>query len=247
MAPDADEQLARGFPATRHSALAAIRTGDAEKRRRALSSVAAAYWRPVYGYLRLHWRKPHEEASDLTQDFFAHALEKDLLARFDPARARLRTFLRACIDRVAAEDGRAARRLKRGGGAEPVGFDFEVARAAIENAASTAEAPDVLFEREWARGMFAAGLLRLRELCAREGKSQHFALLEQYDLGAGPERPSYADLARQHGIAATDVTNRLAWARRKLREVLLELLRESTGSESELREEARALLGLDGP
>ena len=105
-----DEHLARGFPATRHSALAAIRAGDPEERRRALSALATAYWRPVYGYLRLHWRKPHEEAADLTQDFFAHALEKDLLVRFDPARARLRTFLRACIDRVAAEDGRAARR-----------------------------------------------------------------------------------------------------------------------------------------
>src|SRR5438128_11279475 len=58
-------------------------------RRRALSALATAYWRPVYGYLRLHWRKPHDEAADLTQDFFAHALEKDLLARFDPARARL--------------------------------------------------------------------------------------------------------------------------------------------------------------
>ena len=245
MARNADEHLARGFPATRNSALAAIRAGAPEERRRALSTLAGAYWRPVYGYLRLHWRKPHDEAADLTQDFFAHALEKDLLARFDPARARLRTFLRACIDRVAAEDGRAARRLKRGGGAASAVFDFEAARAAIEHGAGAAEAPDVLFEREWARGMFGAALERLRELCAREGKSQHFALLEQYDLG--PDRPSYADLAQKLGIATTDVTNRLAWARRKLREVLLDLLRECTGSESELREEARALLGLDGP
>src|SRR5438093_851491 len=79
------------------------------------------------------------------------------------------------------------------------------------DAAGAAEAPDVLFEREWARGMFAAALERLRELCAREGKSQHFTLLEQYDLGTGTDRPSYAELARQLGIATTDVTNRLAW------------------------------------
>src|SRR5437660_7821556 len=105
MARNAEEHLARGFPTTRHSALTAVREGDPEARRRALSALATAYWRPVYGYLRLHWRKPHEEAADLTQDFFAHALEKDLLARFDPERARLRTFLRACVDRVAAEDG----------------------------------------------------------------------------------------------------------------------------------------------
>src|SRR5712671_525766 len=247
MARNADEHLARGFPATRNSALAAIRAGAPEERRRALSALAGAYWRPVYGYLRLHWRKPHDEAADLTQDFFAHLIESDLLARFDPARARLRTFLRACIDGVAAGEDRAARRLKRGGGAVAVPFDFEGARAEIEQAAGSADAPDVLFEREWARGLFAAALERLQQLCAQEGKSQHFALLEAYDLGAGTERSSYAELARGFGIAATDVTNRLAWARRKLREVLLDLLRECTGSESELREEARALLGLDGP
>src|SRR5256885_1173774 len=141
MARNADEQLARGFPATRHSALAAIRGGDPEERRRALFALAPAYGRPVYGYLRLHGRKPHAQAAALTQDFFAHALEKDLLARFAPARARLRTFLRACVDRVAAEDGTAARRLKRGGGAGPVRFGFQDARAAIESAAGRPLAP----------------------------------------------------------------------------------------------------------
>jgi hypothetical protein len=40
--------LARGFPATRHSALAAIRDGDPEARRRGLAALAEAYWRPVY-------------------------------------------------------------------------------------------------------------------------------------------------------------------------------------------------------
>jgi RNA polymerase sigma factor (sigma-70 family) len=247
MAQAADERVARRFPPTRHSALAAIREGGEEERRRALGALAEAYWRPVYGYLRLHWRKPHEEAKDLAQEFFAHLLEKDLLSRFDPAKARLRTFLRTCIDRLAAGEGRAARRLKRGGSAAAISFDFEGARAEVEQAAGAAEAPDVLFEREWARGLFAAALLRLRDRCAAEGKSQHFALLEQYDLAAGAERPSYADLARRFGIATTDVTNRLAWSRRRLREVLLDLLRECTASESELREETRTLLGLAGP
>lgn len=247
MAHTADERIARGFPPTRHSALAAIRCGSEEDRRRALAAVAQAYWRPVYGYLRLHWRKPHEEAADLAQEFFAHLLEKDLLSRFDPSRARLRTFLRTCVDRLAAGEVRATRRFKRGGGAAPVPFDFDKARAEIEQAAGAAEAPDVLFEREWARSLFAAALERLRDQSAREGKSQHFALLEQYDLPSEAERPSYADLARRFGIGTTDVTNRLAWARRRLRDVLLDLLRECTASESELREEARALLGLEGP
>ena len=242
-----DEQLVRGFPATRHSALEAIRSGDEQQRRRGLNALAVAYWRPVYGYLRLHWRKPHPEACDLTQDFFAHLLQKDLLASFDARRARLRTFLRVCIDGLAANEDKAARRLKRGEGAVPIPFDFEGARAEIDRALGSVEPPDVLFEKEWARGLFAAALARLQERCAREGKEQQFALLQEYELGGGRDRPSYADLARRFGIAVTDVTNRLSWARRELRAAVLDLLRESTASQAEFREEARSLLGVDPP
>jgi hypothetical protein len=84
-------------------------------------------------------------------------------------------------------------------------------------------------------------LRRLRDECASAGKAQHFALLEQYDLGDA--RPSYAELAERFGIAVTDVTNRLFRVRRELRRIVLEVLRELTVSEEEYREEARALLG----
>ena len=233
------EALARGFPATRHSALELARSPDAAQRKRGLRTLSAAYWRPVYGYLRLHWRKPHEEAADLTQDFFAELLEKDLLARFDASRARLRTWLRVCVDGLVSNHEKAAARQKRGGGAGA--FDFDQARAEVERE-NPVESPEARFEKEWARAVFAMGLSRLRERCERDGKAQHFALLEQYDLG---ERPSYAELARRFGIAVTDVTNRLAWARRELRATVLEVLGELTAGEAEFRQEARALLGLE--
>jgi RNA polymerase sigma factor (sigma-70 family) len=240
--PD-DDALARGFPVTRHSALAAARSEDAAERTRGLEVLSSVYWRPVYGYLRLHWRKPHEEASDLTQEFFAQLIDNDLLARFDAGRARLRTYLRTCIDGLVANEAKAAGRLKRGGGMVPISFDFHEARAEIERQAGTAESPEALFEKQWARSVFATALGRLRAECQRQGKSQQFALLEQYDLG--PDRRTYAELAGDFGIAVTDVTNRLAWARRELRRTVLEVLRELTGSDAEFREEALALLGSD--
>src|SRR5947209_3707883 len=83
------------------------------------------------------------------------------------------------------------------------------AGAEIDRALGSVKPPDVLFEKEWARGLFAAALARLQERCAREGKEQQFALLQEYELGGGRDRPSYADLARRFGIAVTDVTNRL--------------------------------------
>jgi hypothetical protein len=48
-------------------------------------------------------------------------------------------------------------------------------------------------------------------------------------------------------VPVTTVTNHLFWARREFRRLVLERLREITGSEREFREEARAVLGVDVP
>src|SRR5256885_5955 len=174
--------LVRGFPPTRNSAVAAVRNGDARERARGLDELAAGYWRPVYSYLRLRWPRPHEEAADLAQEFFADVVEKELIARFDPSRARLRTFLRVCIDGLVANRDRAAARLKRGG-AGPA-FDFDEVREEIDRIGecASADSPEILFEKEWARSVFAMALQRLREPCASAGKSESYALLERYDL-----------------------------------------------------------------
>jgi RNA polymerase sigma-70 factor (ECF subfamily) len=244
-----DEHLVRGFPSTRHSAVAAVRSEDAAERARGLATVASVYWRPVYSYLRLRWQRPHEEAADLAQEFFAEVVQKELLARFDPSRARLRTFLRTCIDGLVANHDKAARRQKRGGGAATVPLDFSCdfggAREDIERLIDTADSPERLFEKEWSRAVFAMALERLREDCAKAGKAQQYAVFEQYDLLPG-ERPTYAALAQRFGIEVTDVTNRLFRVRRELRRIVLEVLRELTASDEEFRGEARALLGEHG-
>jgi RNA polymerase sigma factor (sigma-70 family) len=233
-----DENLVRGFPSTRHSALALVRSADAQERARGVETLSSVYWRPVYSYLRLRWHRPHEEAADLAQEFFAELVQKDLLARFDPGRARLRTWLRVCIDGLVANHDKAFARQKRASGAAPLPYELE---EEIERLAGTADPPDVLFDKAWARGVFALALRRLREECAAAGRSQHYALLEQYDLAG--ERPTYGELAHRFGISVTDVTNWLSRIRRQLRSTVLEVLRELTVDEAEFREEARALLG----
>ena len=67
--------LVRGFPPTRHSALVAVRSADATERARGLATLSSVYWRPVYSYLRFRWRRPHEDAADLAQEFFAELVE----------------------------------------------------------------------------------------------------------------------------------------------------------------------------
>ena len=236
------------FPPTRWSVIVATRSMEPEERRRGLEVVIAAYWRPVYKYVRLRWGKDSEEAKDLTQDFFFRLLEKDLLARYEPQRARLRTFLRVCVDHLIANDDKARRRLKRGGEIEFQPLDFESVEGEMQH--SEIPAPDRVedfFEREWARSIFSLSLQRLQQDCEQRGKQTHFRLLEFYDIEEAGKELTYAQVARQFGVKTSDVTNYLAYARREFRRIVLEHLREMTGSETEFRREAHTLLGMKRP
>jgi RNA polymerase sigma factor (sigma-70 family) len=216
------------FPSTQLSLLEAATAGLSND---ALDRVIALYWKPVYRLVRVKFRRSNEDAKDLTQSFFTSAIQRDFFARFDPARASFRTYLRMAVERFAANEYAAAHRLKRGGDAE-----FEP----VDEQAAVAESPEQLFEREWQRQLFSLALDELRTYCEASGKQLQFRVFEAYDL-AEDERPSYASLAGQYGIAETTVTNYLAWARRTLRAFVVQRLRGVTSGERELREEMRRL------
>ena len=124
--------MAAGFPVTRHSVVRSLASERPDIRRAAFDVLADAYWKPVFKYVRLKWRADADEAADLTQAFFLRAYEKAFFARFDPARARFRTYLRTCLDRFIANARQESRRLKRGGGVELVPFDFEAAERELQ-------------------------------------------------------------------------------------------------------------------
>jgi RNA polymerase sigma factor (sigma-70 family) len=217
---------------------------DPQKRMQALDAITSAYWRPVYKYVRFRWRQERENAEDFTQDFFSRLLEKDFLASYDPAKGKLRTFLRTCIDRMFMNQARDARRQKRGEAAVHVSLHFEEAEHELAPSVGTSS-PEDYFEQEWVRTLFAMAVERLRAQCQSWGKTTQFALFERYDLGDADARPSYAALAQEFQIAITDVTNYLAFARREFRRCVLIQLRDMTGSDEEFQREARALLGVD--
>lgn len=240
------------FPETRWSAVTAARSDDPAERRRALDLLISAYWKPVYKYIRIHWNKTSDEAQDLTQEFFTRLIAKNFLDRYDPAQARLRTYLRVCVDGVIANESKAAGRLKRGGDAIHLFLDFSAAETELALVAPTlrqiasSESIEDWFEKEWIRSLFTLAVESLHEECERKGKQIHFRLFEIYDLEDAPDgRRSYEDLAHEFGIAVTDVTNYLAFARREFRRIVLAKLREMCATEREFRREARSLLGFD--
>ncbi len=236
------------FPPTRRSVIEGVGSIDAEERERALETLCAAYWRPIYKYVRLRWNRPAEEAQDLTQGFFVEVLERELLKKFDPKKARLRTYLRVCVDSFVSNEDKASRRQKRGGSVAHVALDFAAAEEELGGsvmdpaAIPSPESLEESFEKEWLRSLFSLAVEELRELCNARQRERTFRLFEAYDL-EGHDKISYQQLAKDYSIAATDVTNALAWARREFRRIALERLRELCGGEEEFHREARATFG----
>ncbi|HLK03498.1 MAG TPA: sigma factor [Candidatus Acidoferrum sp.] len=236
------------FPQTRLSVLAAARSGDAAERGRALDLLFAAYWKPIYKYLRLKFTQAPQDAQDLTQGFFAELLERDLLSRFDPAKSRLRTYLRVCADSFALNEIKAASRQKRGADFLHVALDFSAAEEELRTQAidpasiPSPESLEEFFEKEWIRSLFASAVAELQKLCDSRGKQKAFAMFEAYDLD-GEENISYADLGAKHGLPVTDVNNQIAWARREFRRIAMEQLHALCGSEEEFTREAKTLFG----
>jgi RNA polymerase sigma factor (sigma-70 family) len=233
------------FPATRRSVLERIQSGDPEIRRMAFGDLSEGYWRPSYHYLRLHWRLPAETAEDVVQAFFTAAFEKHYVERYDPARAKFRTFLRTCLDRFVQNHQKAERAEKRGGGQPHLSLDFpgaeqELAAIAMQDRADL----DRFFHDETVRALFARTVDAMRRAYDAEGKSVIFRVFERHDLHPSPGL-TYASVAREFNLTAAQVTNYLHAARRRFREQTLVNLRALVGTDEEFRDEARALFGLE--
>jgi RNA polymerase sigma factor (sigma-70 family) len=230
------------FPATHLSLVRRARSGDAATRAGAEEALAAVYWTPIYAHVRLTHRQEPADAEDLTQGFFAEALRRDLFARYDPQRARFRTYVRRCVDSYVANALQAERRLKRGGGAAFV--SIETAEIEGRLTSSSAAEADAIFHREWVRSVLADAVRRLRERYRESGRAGHLALFERYDVADSEDaRPTYAELAAEHDIPVTQVTNWLAATRRDFRAIVLDTLRDLSGSDDEFRADVRDLLG----
>src|SRR6185503_6431817 len=88
--------------------------GDSSDAKAALSDLCAAYYAPVFAFVRRN--SPDENsARDLTQEFFARLLAGRGL-NADPRRGRFRSYLLAAVKNFLADMHDYANAAKRGGG-----------------------------------------------------------------------------------------------------------------------------------
>jgi len=218
----------------------ALASAEGEARGRAFDFVVRAYRTPVIVLLKRKWMLSDDDAQDMAQEFFARALEKEWLARYNNERGRFRTFLRTCLLAFAADEHDRLNRQKRGGGAHHESLSDHTPLPEADNAM------DTLFEQEWIRSVMQLALDGLRVEAQQTNRVKAFAIFEQYDVrdGDSEARRTYAELAVAWNLPTTQVTNYLSWARKRFRQHVLNTVRSLTGSEEEYRDELRTLLGV---
>src|SRR5262245_3814032 len=154
---------AKAFPPT--SAGLAMRFAGLETQgyRESIEELAQRYWKPVYTFIRVAWKKSNDDAKDLTQAFFLWLTEREPLRAYAPAKGGFRTFLKVLLRRFLGHDTAGLQRLKRGGGAVHLSFEDDV--ASIEEVLPEAQStdPDRLFDQAWLVTVMKAATDRVRE------------------------------------------------------------------------------------
>jgi RNA polymerase sigma-70 factor (ECF subfamily) len=204
---------------------------------RGWETLAELYWPPVYLHIRRKWGAGVEQAKDLAQDFFAWLLEDGAVGRADPDRGRFRAFLRACLENFLRDAHKSRSRVKRGGDVLTISLD------ALPDDPTPSEGDP--FDPEWKRVILERSTERLQRAYRDDGKPDYWEAFDLYYVATPPK--SYAEIARFLGVAETDVTNYLHHARETLRRIVQEVVRDTVDTESDLREELRALFGESWP
>lgn len=183
----------------------------------AMDRLIATYWKPAYFFIR---RKGNdvEAAKDLTQSFFATALEKDFLEGVSSDKGKFRSYLLAALSHFLSNEYDRARAKKRGG-------DFDFVQAEAELAAAEAS-PEKAFLSKWAVETLSRAMARLRG----ETSTEDLALL------TGSARPDLSPTDRKHRLYR--LRNRL---RDCLRAELLPSVERPEDVDSEVRDLFSAL------
>jgi RNA polymerase sigma-70 factor (ECF subfamily) len=230
------------FLTTRWSVVLAAGGVPSETRRAALDELARAYWYPLYAFARRRGLAA-DVAADRTQGFFALLLEREDVARADPARGRFRAFLLTAFRHHLADERDKERALKRGGGSALLAIDVGDAEARFVREPVDRDTPEAAFERAWVAEVLARAFARLREEQDRIGRAALFDLLRPA-LAAEDDAPRFAAVAAELGTTE----NAVKVAAHRLRKRYGELLRDEIaatvsdpGDPAEVEAELRAL------
>ncbi len=234
-----DDHVPGRFPSTHWSRVITAASRDASEAQEALSHLCQAYWYPIYAYVRHRGHTP-EQAQDLTQDFFAHILEHDLIAMADPTRGRFRAFLRTVCARQLSDHRDRQNAAKRGGGRSPLPIDSCDAERRYAREPAHELTPERIFDRTWALTLLSRVVERLRREYDDAGRSDRFERLLVI-LTRDPASDSYSEIARRLDMTEGNLRVALHRLRRRYGLLLREEIAATVGDQAQIDDEIRAL------
>ena len=227
------------FATTSWTVVLAAGRGNMPQAKAALEQLCAAYWFPLYAYIRRRGYSK-EDSEDLTQGFFARFLSENLFVAADSERGRFRSFLLGTLKHFLANEWRRSQCGKRGGQAVHVNIDWLDADAQFQVAAAAGQNPDRVFDREWAVALLARVIVLLGAECASTGRAAQFEEMKVY-LTVGKGAIPYAVAAKALGIEEGAVRVAVHRLRKRYRELLRNEISQTLSDPAQIDEEMRAL------
>lgn len=194
------------------------------------------YWQPLLQLALLRGLSP-ERAADAVQDFALKLLEKqEFIDRLDPARGRLRSFLRTAFSHHLDGDYVRERAQKRGGEYRILSLDLTLGDVTPDPAAD----PTAAYDRKWAESVLERALSGLRAEFQRGERGGPFEVVESYFRAGDP--PSYQEVAARYAMSVPQVKAFLHRARSRYRELVEQELRDTLDDAAEIGAELASLL-----
>lgn len=227
------------FRTTAWSVVLGAQTGETVDKEQCLSRLCTTYWKPIYQYIRRRGLS-HDDARDMTQEYFATFLEKNFVATADRERGRFRTFVLITVNRFLTKQlARRSRRDARLNIVLPIDDDGDEYILPELSITQTAEDD---FNRRWALSLIETTLERMKTECSKGKKKCYYDALTMYLDSVGEEQKlSYREMAQKLNISEADITNYLFRGRNIFQKILRDEIRQSVTNESAIDAEIEAL------
>jgi DNA-directed RNA polymerase specialized sigma24 family protein len=227
------------FAKTQWDVVLAAGLEDPARSAEAKATLCQVYWYPLYAFVR-HQGYTSEDAADLTQAFFEHILEHNLLAKVDRRKGKFRSFLLASLRHFLANARVRAQAQRRGGGRSCASLDVAAAERRYALEPADRNSPDKIFERNWALALMEHVLRQLRTEQETAGKSLLFQGLQDSLMG-DPDAPAYARLSLQLGMSEEALKKTVSRLRQRYRELLHREIAHTVSDSAEVEEEIHHL------
>jgi RNA polymerase sigma-70 factor (ECF subfamily) len=216
--------------------------GNSPEAKAALSDLCAAYYAPVFAFIRRDVRDK-DSARDLTQEFFARLLAKHGLNSVEQSKGRFRSYLLGAVKHFLADKRDRANAAKRGSGQ---------AHESIEPGTDTSPGlqlpdehalrPDAEFDKKWALTILDRALVALANENKIAGKSNQFETLKPW-LTGDSEHFSQADAARKLDMNEGAIKVAIHRLRRRFRELVKAEISQTLNEPLQVGEELACLIG----